>query len=448
MPLRSSAERELPPINRSLSLLDRAERLIPSATQTLAKGPGQHVRGVAPVFAQRGKGAHLWDVDGNEYIDLTMAVGPLSLGYAFPYVDDAIKRQLADGITFSLMHPLEVEVAELVHSLVPNAEMVRFSKTGADVTSAAIRLARAFTHRDTVLCCGYHGWHDWYIGTTDRSRGVPPVIQELTYTFAYNDIDSLLASIDDQTAAVILEPMVFDAPEPGFLQELRRQCDRVGALLIFDEMWTGFRLSLGGAQEYFGVRADLACFSKAVANGMPLSILTGSKEVMSLLDGDVFFYTTFGGEALSLAAAKATIEFMVTNNVLSSIAETGSMLRDGYNTIVSRLGLEYTQAKGNDCRSMIVFDAHAGDPLLMKSFVQQELLRRGVLWGGFHNVSFSHTDEDVTAVLHAYAEVLPLLDDAVQTGTLRSKIVGEPVQPVFRKTSGFNTKPRRSKEMP
>jgi glutamate-1-semialdehyde aminotransferase len=442
----SSAETAFPSIGRSLALLERAERLIPSATQTLAKGPGQHVRGVAPVFAHRGKGGHLWDVDGNEFIDLTMGVGPISLGYAFPYVDDAIRRQLTDGITFSLMHPLEVEVAELVHSLVPNAEMVRFSKTGADVTSAAIRLARAYTHRDTVLCCGYHGWHDWYIGTTDRSRGVPPATQGLSYTFAYNDIESVINAIDDDTAAVILEPTVFDAPQADFLQELRRVCDHHGVLLIFDEMWTGFRLSLGGAQEHFGVRADLACFSKAVANGMPLSILSGRREVMSLLDGDVFFYTTFGGEALSLAAAKATIEFMSMNAVIPAIAHTGKQLRDGYNAVAHQLGLAYTSAKGFDCRSVVTFDPHAGDPLLMKSFVQQELLRRGILWGGFHNVCYSHTDADIATVLGAYAEVLPLLDDAVRTDTVRHRLAGDPMQPVFRKTSGFNTKPRSSKE--
>jgi glutamate-1-semialdehyde aminotransferase len=440
----SSADRVLPNVSRSLLLLERAERIIPSATQTLAKGPGQHVRGVAPVFAQRGKGSHLWDVDGNEYIDLTMAVGPISLGYAFPYVDDAIRRQLVDGITFSLMHPLEVEVAELVSSVVPNTEMVRFSKTGADVTSAAIRLARAYTQRDTVLCCGYHGWHDWYIGTTDRSRGVPPATRDLTYTFGYNNLYSVIDAISDDVAAVILEPMVFDEPTGEFLHELRRVCDLHGVLLIFDEMWTGFRMSLGGAQKYYGVRADLACFSKAVANGMPLSILSGSKEVMSCLDGDVFFYTTFGGEALSLAAAKATIEFMSMNNVIESIAETGAMFRDGYNAIIEDLGITFTQAKGGAYRSMITFDASAGDPLLMKSYMQQELLRYNILWGGFHNVSYSHTDEDVTAVLSAYAEVLPLLADAVESNALRDRLLGEPLQPVFRKTGGFNTKPRTS----
>ena len=439
---RPSADLPLPTITESQAWLARAEHRIPSATQTLAKGPGQHVRGVAPVFAQRGKGAHLWDVDGNEYIDYTMGVGPLVLGYGIDEVDQAIKDQLEDGITFSLVHPLEVEVAELINELVPNAEAVRFSKTGADVTSAAVRLARAYTNRDSILCCGYHGWHDWYIGVTDRSRGIPPSVKDLTYTFPYNDIDSVIDALDDDTAAVILEPTVFDAPQEGFLQRLREACTANGTLLIFDEMWTGFRLALGGAQEYFGVKADLACFSKAIANGMPLSVLTGSSEVMSLLQGDVFFYTTFGGEALSLAAAKATISFLRDHQVIDTLDMKGARLRDGYNAIASGLGLEYTSAKGFACRSMVTFDAHAGDPLLMKSYVQQELFRHGILWGGFHNVCWSHSDEDIERTLAAYADVLPKLDLAIREGDLEYRLQGEPLEPVFRKTGGFNVKPR------
>jgi len=443
---RPSADRPLPTITRSLELLERAEELIPSATQTLAKGPAQHPRGVSPVFLQRGKGSHVWDVDGNEYIDYTMGVGPLSLGYAFDVVDDAIRAQLSDGITFSLMHPLEVEVAEIIRDVIPNAEMVRYSKTGADVTSAAIRLARAYTGRDTVLCCGYHGWHDWYIGVTTRNAGIPQAVRDLTYTIDYNNIESVINAIGPDTAAVILEPIVFDEPQGQFLHELRRVCDENGTILIFDEMWTGFRLALGGAQEYFGVRADLACFSKAVANGMPLSILCGRADIMERLDQDVFFYTTFGGEALSLAAAKATVEFMKANNVQKALEEKGLKLRDGYNAIVDEMGIDYTRAKGYPCRSIITFDAKAGDPLVVKAYVQQELFRQGILWGGFHNVSYSHSDEDIAYTMEAYRIVLAKLDEAVKAGDVAERLLGEPLQPVFRKVGDFNIKPRSVKE--
>ncbi|MBN8544788.1 MAG: aminotransferase class III-fold pyridoxal phosphate-dependent enzyme [Ignavibacteria bacterium] len=431
-----------PDITESNKLYERSKGLIPAFTQTLAKGPAQYVNGVAPKYLKRGKNAHVWDVDGNEYIDLNMAIGPLSLGYAIPEVDQAIKDQLEDGITFSLMHPLEVEVAELIREVVPNAESVRYSKTGADVVSAAVRLARAFTKKNKILCCGYHGWHDWYISVTDRNAGIPKVIEDMSFTINYNDIQSVIDSIDEDVACIILEPFVFQEPKNDFLQELRRICDEKEILLVFDEMWTGFRIALGGAQEYFGVRADLALFSKAVANGMPIGIITGRKDIMTLLDKDVFFFTTFGGEALSLAATKATIEFMKKNSVQAVIAEKGRKLKDGYNRIASELGMEYTSCSGFDCRTIMTFDASAGNPLEMKSLVQQEMIKRGVLWGGFHNVSFSLTDEDIEHVIACYGEVLPILKKAVQDGNVKDLLRGEPVGPVFRKTSNFNMKPR------
>jgi glutamate-1-semialdehyde aminotransferase len=333
-------------------------------------------------------------------------------------------------------------VAELVREVVPNAESVRFSKTGCDVTSAAVRLARAYTRRPNVLCCGYHGWHDWYIGITDRAAGIPDRVRELTFTFAYNDIGSVLDAIDGDTACVILEPVTFEAPRDGFLSELKRVCAANGTLLIFDEMWTGFRLALGGAQEYFAVTPDLACFSKAVANGMPLSLLTGRGEVMRLLEKDVFFYTTFGGEALSLAAAWATITELRDKRVPEYLARQGRKLREGYNQISAALGMDYTRCVGLDYRTMVVFDAKAGDPLEMKSLVQQELLKRGILWGGFHNLSFSHTDTDIDYTLKAYREALGLLRGAVEQGSVRASLRGEPVEPVFRRVGQFNVKPR------
>lgn len=436
---------KIPVINKSNELYKKALNLIPSVTQTLAKGPSQFINGVAPKYLKKGKGSHVWDVDGNEYIDYLMGIGPLSLGYSIPEIDNAIIEQLKDGITFSLMHPLEVEVAELINEIVPNAEMVRYSKSGADVTSAAIRLARAYTGKNKILCCGYHGWHDWYISTTDRNAGIPKQIQDLIFTFNYNDIQSVIDSIDNDIAAIILEPVVFEEPKNNFLQELRKICDKNNIVLIFDEMWTGFRISLGGAQEYFNVKADLACFSKAVANGMPLSILTGKKEIMKLLDENVFFYTTFGGEALSLAAAKATINFMKENKVQEKLAMQGKKLKDGYNTIAQQYGMNYTKCIGYDFRSLITFDSSAGNPLEMKSLVQQEMIRRGILWGGFHNMSYSHSDEDIKKTLIAYEESLLILKEAVDRKDIKSYLQGECVQPVFRKTSNFNTKPKTKK---
>jgi glutamate-1-semialdehyde aminotransferase len=430
---------------RSDALYERARRLIPAATQTLAKGPGQHVRGVSPKYLARGKGARVWDVDGNAFIDFNMAIGPLVLGYADEEIDAAIAAQLADGITFSLMHPLEVEVAELLHEIVPCAEMVRFSKTGADVTSAAVRLARAYTGRDRVVCCGYHGWHDFYVAVTDRSRGVPEAIRALSSTFEYDDLGSLAAALDADTACVILEPTVFAAPSPGFLEGVKAMCARAGALLVFDEMWTGFRLALGGAQERYGVTPDLATFSKAVANGMPLSVLAGRREIMQLLDREVFFFTTFGGEALSLAAARATLSALRARGVPAALSRTGRELRRGVDAIRARAGIEWLRCVGHDCRTLLTFDPGVVDPLLARSFVQQELALRGILWSGTHTLAWAHGEAEVGALLDAYGDILPRLARAAAGGTLRDELRGEPVEPVFRRVSQFNTKPREAR---
>jgi glutamate-1-semialdehyde aminotransferase len=236
--------------------------------------------------------------------------------------------------------------------------------------------------------------------------------------------------------------MVFEKPKNNFLQELKDVCSKYGALLIFDEMWTGFRLAPGGAQQYFGVKADLACYSKAIANGMPISVLTGRKDVMALCEKDIFFFTTFGGEALSLAATKATIYELRTKNVTERLASQGRKLREGYNEIAYELGIDsYTKCFGADCRSIITFDVAKGNPLEMKSLVQQEMIKRGVLWGGFHNMCFSHSDEDIVDTLDAYLQVLTILKEAVEAGDIRSKLRGEPVESVFRRTSNFNMKP-------
>jgi glutamate-1-semialdehyde aminotransferase len=434
MPNTVALDQPYPDISSSQALYERARGLIPAGTQTLAKGPTQYVDGVAPKYLARGKGARVWDVDGNEYIDMTMAVGPLVLGYGHPAVNRAIREQLDSGITFSLMHPLEVEVAETIRRVVPGADAVRFSKTGCDVTSAAVRLARAFTGRERALCCGYHGWHDWYIGTTPRRAGVPNDVRKLTETFPYNDLFTLMEALDDSVACVILEPMIFQAPEADYLRLLKRACEAAGAVLVFDEMWTGFRVALGGAQQRFDVVADLACFSKAVANGMPLSVLTGRADIMQLLEEDVFFFTTFGGEALSLAAAKATIEELRALEVPARLEERGTELREGYNRLAKKKGLDYTRAGGLPCRTLVSFDPEAGDPLLQKSLVQQELIRHGVLWTGFHNLCYAHGEQEIAHVLAAYDRALDALSTALANNQLAESLRGRPVQPVFRKT--------------
>lgn len=432
-----------PDISASNALFGRALEVQQPVTQTLAKGPGQFTKGVAPIYLQKGKGARVWDVDGNEYLDYNAAIGPISLGYAYPVVDDAIRMQLEDGITFSLMSPLEVELSELVREVIPNAEAVKITKTGADACSAAIRVARAFTGRDKVFCCGYHGWHDWYIGITSRHAGIPDSVRDMTYTFEYNDIESVKAALDNDVAALILEPFIFEAPKEGYLQELAALCKANGTLLIFDEMWTGFRIAVGGAQEYFNVKPDLAVYSKACANGMPIALLTGRYDVMELFSKDVFSYTTFGGEALSLAACIATIHELRDKNVPQYLDEKGALLKDGYNRIATEAGMsDYTHCIGYNCRSMITFSPTAGNALELKTLMQQEMIKRGILWAGFHNMCYSHTEADIQYTLDAYRDIMPLIKEAIESGNVASYLRGSVLEAVFRKVSNHNIKPK------
>lgn len=439
-----SFNEQYPEITNSNALFERALKVQKPVTQTLAKGPGQFSNGVAPKYLQRGKGARVWDIDGNEYLDYNSAIGPISLGYAYPAVDEAIKAQLEDGITFSLMHPLEVTLSELITEVIPNAEAVKIAKTGADVCSAAIRVARAFTGRNKIFCCGYHGWHDWYIGITSRNAGIPEAIQDLTYTFEYNDIHSIKEALDADVAAVILEPFIFEKPLEGYLQALAAACKENGTLLIFDEMWTGFRIAVGGAQEYFNVKADLAVFSKACANGMPIALLTGRSDVMELFNKEVFSYTTFGGEALSMAACIATIRELKEKNVPQYLDEQGALLKDGFNALAKAHGLdEYVNCIGYNCRSMVTFSPNAGNTLELKTWMQQEMIKRGILWAGFHNMCYSHTTEDIQYTLDAYDDIMPLLKEMIESDEeITSHLKGEVLEAVFRKTTQYNIKPK------
>jgi glutamate-1-semialdehyde aminotransferase len=430
----SKMKAEFPNIAKSLEMYDRAKKLMHPITQTLAKGPGQFTYGVSPVYVERAKGSKIWDVDGNEYLDYCMGIGPISLGYGYDRVDNAIKEQLEKGITFSLMHRLELEVAERLHEIIPNAESIRITKQGADACSAAVRIARAFTKRDKVAVCGYHGWHDWYIGTTTRDAGIPQAVKDLTVMIQYNNIESVKAVMTPDLACLILEPIIFEEPKDNFLHEVQALCKANGTLLIFDEMWTGFRLALGGAQEFFGIKPDLAVYSKACANGMPVAFLTGRDDVMSLFESDVFYFTTFGGEALSLAATLATLDEMKEKNVPQFLASQGQKIKDGFNVLREKHGMtDYISIGGYPCRSIVNFTEKAGDALVMKTYLQQEMIKRGILWSSFHNMCFSHSDADIQFTLDAYDDIFPTFKQLIESNSVSSALKGQVVEAVFRK---------------
>jgi glutamate-1-semialdehyde 2,1-aminomutase len=419
----------------SNQLLCQAEQVIPLGSQTYSKSKVSFPYGVSPLFIERGKGATVWDPDGNQYTDYVNGLMSVTLGYCDPDVDAAVKQQLSAGVTFSLPHRLETQVAELLVDLIPCAEMVRFGKNGTDVTSAAIRLARAYTGKEHILVGGYHGWQDWYIGSTSRNLGVPEATKTLTHKFTFNDIGSihrLLDALPDQVAAIILEPMNDQFPAPGFLQELRRLCTQQGVVLIFDEMITGFRFDLGGAQKLFGVTPDLATFGKGMANGFPLSAIVGRKDLMLVMN-DIFFSGTFGGETLSLAAAKATIEKFQREPVLQHIHRLGHSLTTELDQVINKLSSSLTfSVRGHPCWSSIAISGSKHyDQFQLKSLYLQEMFKRGNLTLGGHTLSYSHTSQDIVKLVSDYQEVIQVLEDTEKNHNFADVFDGEVIKPVF-----------------
>ncbi|MCP5370560.1 MAG: aminotransferase class III-fold pyridoxal phosphate-dependent enzyme [Hyphomicrobiales bacterium] len=421
---------------RSQQMLARALKVIPLGSQTFSKAHTQYPAGHAPLFLTRGRGGRVWDVDGNEYVDLVCGLLPVVLGYGDPDVDAAVRAQLEAGVSFSLATELEVELAERLVEIIPCAEMVRFGKNGTDATSAIVRIARAHTGRDRVIACGYHGWQDWYIGATVRNKGVPRAVGELTHKLPYNDlaaVEAVLTAHPGEVALVILEPMGVEEPAPDYLPALRDLAHRHGALFAFDEVITGFRFALGGAQEYFGVTPDLASFGKAMGNGLPISAVVGRADLMAEME-EIFFSATFGGEALSLAASIAVIDKMRRQPVIETLWATGRRIRDGVAAAAARHGLaDAITVKGKDPWTVLaVTDSHQTPAAAIKTFVMRELLAEGVLSPNCHNVCYAHSRADVDQVLAAYDRVLARTAGELAAGTLEANLGCPPVMPVFR----------------
>jgi len=423
-------------IEKSKAWLERAEKVIPGCSQTFSKGANQHVRGVAPVFLAKGKGCRVWDVDGNEYIDYIQGLLPNILGYAHEGVNAAVAEQLAQGHSFSLPHPLEVELAERLTRIIPCAEQVRFGKNGSDATSGAVRAARAFTTRARIACCGYHGWQDWFIGSTTRNAGVPQAVRDLTHPFVYNDLSSLeklLTAHPGEFAAVIMEPVNFWMPSPGFLEGARQLAHKHGALLIFDEICCGFHFGLGGAQKKFGVTPDLACFGKAMGNGFPIACVVGRADVMKVFE-DIFFSFTFGGEVSSMAAATAVLDVLETTDALARMDANGRVLQDGLNTIAKDAGLQdRIKCIGYPFWSLIKFlDADGKDSLLVRSLFTQECVKRGVLLLATHNMTAAHDPLAIEQTLKVYAEACKTLANWLSDRDPHQHLEGEIIQAVFK----------------
>ncbi len=419
----------------SMKLLERAEIVIPLGSQTFSKSKVQYPMGASPLFLKNGDGGRVWDVDGNQYVDLVGALLPVILGYCDSSVDHAILNQMKNGISFSLATEIEIELAEKLVEIIPCAEMVRFGKNGSDATAAAIRLARAFTGRNRIFTCGYHGWQDWYIGATVRNKGIPKCVGELTHKVPFNDlnyVEDLMQLWAGEVAAIIIEPAGMEEPNPGYLESLKRLAHHHGALLIFDETITGFRFSIGGAQSLYGVIPDLATFGKAIANGMPLSAVVGRSDVMMEMK-EIFFSSTFGGETLSIAAALSVIKKMEQEPVIDKIWATGKTLSDGVEQIIKIYGLQ-------DCiklnglapwRILSFIDNPNARKEAIKTLFIKEMLVNGVLIQGSHNISYAHNQADIDLVLKAYEKTIKLISYELNSGTLEANLGVDIIMPIF-----------------
>ncbi|MEQ1802500.1 MAG: glutamate-1-semialdehyde 2,1-aminomutase [Gammaproteobacteria bacterium] len=430
------------PKGRALS--EKAHRLIPGGCHTNAKGDDQFPE-EAPGFIVRGVGCHVWDVDGNEFVEYGMGLRSVTLGHAYPPVVAAAAAEMQNGTNFNRPAAIEVTCAERLLECLPNHDCVKFTKDGSAATSAALKLARAHTGRARVAICldqPFFSSEDWFIGCTAVGAGVPQQIRDLTLGFRYNDLDSLrtlFTAHPGEIAAVILEPARNEEPLPGYLSGLQDLCRREGAILILDEMITGFRWDVGGAQHVYGITPDLSTFGKALANGFSLSALVGRRDLMELggLHHDrerVFLLsTTHGAETHALAAGIATMHEYRTRPVIETLYARGDRLRQGVDRHVRDLGLgRYFSVTGRSCS--LQFNTLGPDHQPSQAFrtlFLQELLARNILAPSFV-VSFSHSTDDVDATVAAVGEALAVYKRALADG-VGAYLQGRPVKPVYRR---------------
>jgi glutamate-1-semialdehyde 2,1-aminomutase len=430
--------------DESLRIQKRFNALVPGGCHTYAKGDDQYPQFMPPYIA-RGKGCHVWDLDGNEYIEYGMGLRTVTLGHAFEPVVEAAHRQMLLGNNYVRPARIELECAEEFLSTIDGAEMVKFCKDGSDATSGAVKLARAVTGREMVAICGDHPFFsvdDWFIGSTAISAGIPECVKALTVKFRYNDLESvreLFAKFPGRIACVILEAEKTEPPKDDFLQELLRIAHEKGALFILDEMITGFRWHLGGAQKKYGLVPDLSAFGKALANGFSLSALAGKREIMERGGSDhdkerVFLMsTTHGAENHALAAALATMRFYRSHPVVETLYAQGHKLAASVNAASKELGLEeHVSIIGPDCCSVYTTrdqDKKPSQPF--RTLFLQETLRRGLLMPS-SIVSYAHSNADIAATVERIAEALVVYRKALDEG-IDKYLEGRPVRPVYRK---------------
>jgi glutamate-1-semialdehyde 2,1-aminomutase len=406
-------------VRRADGVLERARRVLPQDWPFGAVWAARHGDRPYPHFAESAAGSRFRDVAGNEHLDWFLGGGVVTLGHRHPAVQRALEEQLARGVHLSLPSALQVEVAERLVAMIPGAEQVAFGKNGSDVTSAAVRLARAVTGRERVVVSGYHGWQDWAKAVDPAIPGIPKALRERVDEVAYNDADGareLLGRVGREVAAIVVEPIRYADPDPRFLTALRELADRHGCLLVFDEVVTGLRVARGGAQELCGMRADLVCLAKSLANGLPLSALTGPRRLMRELPS-IFFALTYEREALSLAAARATLDVHREHDVAGHLARIGERLRAGFAKLAADRGLLF----GLEGHPALLHLRLAGGGRLTtrgaEALFVEACQRRGI-YVQLHRLlpSFAHTEADVDQTLAAMGEAMDEVRDAMADG--------------------------------
>ncbi len=427
-------------------LLKRRHALIPGAAHTYSKGDDQFPA-VAPKAIVKGKGCFVWGDDGKKYLDWCMGLRSVSLGHAYEPVNRAVKKQMDLGTNFGRPALIEFEVADMLVNLLPNVEMVKFAKNGSTVTTAATKLARAYTGRKYIAVCKSHpffSYDDWFIGTTPCDAGIPEEIKKLTVTFNYNDIASvekLFADYKDQIACVIMEVVTTEEPRDNFLQNVQALCKTSGTVFILDEMITGFRFHLKGATYLHKLKPDLVTYGKGIANGYSLAVLGGRKDIMELggleHKGERVFLisTTHGAETTALAAALATIKEMQHKKVQDHLWKIGRMIERGTKALIKKYGLEASiELIGFPPNLLVSYKDKDGKPsMLLRTIFHQEMIRRGILFQGAFPVSYSHKVADVKKTLAVFVQALQAYKIAFNAKDTAKYLIGEPIKPVFRK---------------
>tara|TARA_Y100001970_G_scaffold291726_1_gene430043 strand:- start:1406 stop:2800 length:1395 start_codon:yes stop_codon:yes gene_type:complete len=447
-------------IKQSNKLYEKAKKYIGSGTSTFSRAPGVFPDGAAPKILSKQKGCRVWDVDGNEYIDMVMGCGPVTLGHGNKRIESAIVKQLKKGVLFSMINELEIELAQTLAKDIRSVEMVKFSKNASDVCAASVRLARYITKRDIVFCYGYHGFHDWYVGTTDRNSGVPSNVKQLTKVFEYGDnhgLKKMFEKYKGRVAAVIMEPVIGQRgsyikqkynSSGNFKRKPIKNCEQVktlkfvkqiakenGSLFILDECISGFRFGVGGAQDFFGVYPDLSIFGKGVTNGMPLGILGGKKKYMKHFD-KVFLSSTYAPEALTLAAAIENLKVYKEKKVIENLWTKGEYIDKNFSDIIKKYNLsKYVSLGGYPVRLMINTHLENGKQNnVIATLYQQEMFKNGILcFSGVLMLSMSHSRKDLDLLIKAFDKTCSTINRAVKDRkNFRKYLTCKPMSPVFK----------------